>query len=83
MSTAYPFKRIGVSWTQIRSALDCEQLRLAAVIAGIADGRAQRSLTSGERLDLVLGITCHAIYHAGQIQLIKQLRTHSKHQQRS
>ena len=72
-----------LSWTQIRSALDSEQLRLAAVIAGIADGRAQRSLISGERLDLVLGITCHAIYHAGQIQLIKKLRTNSEHQQRS
>ena len=23
---------------------------------------------------VVLGITCHAIYHAGQIQLIKRLR---------
>jgi len=26
-----------------------------------------RSLTSSERLELELGITCHAIYHAGQI----------------
>ena len=67
----------------VRGSLDSEQLRLAAVIAGIADGRAQRSLTSSERLDLVLGITCHAIYHAGQIQLIKKLRTNSEHQQRS
>jgi hypothetical protein len=23
---------------------------------------------------VVLGITCHAVYHAGQIQLIKRLR---------
>jgi hypothetical protein len=23
--------------------------------------------------DLVLGITCHAVYHAGQIQLVKRL----------
>jgi len=42
-----------------------------------------RSLTSSERLELELGITCHAIYHAGQIQLIKKLRTNSEHQQRS
>jgi hypothetical protein len=32
------------------------------------------SLKNDAQLDLVLGITCHAIYHAGQIQLIKRLR---------
>ncbi len=26
-----------------------------------------------ERFNLALGITCHAIYHAGQVQLIKRL----------
>ena len=26
-----------------------------------------------ERLALVLGITCHAVYHAGQVQLLKTL----------
>jgi hypothetical protein len=26
-----------------------------------------------DQFDLVLGITCHAVYHAGQIQLIKRL----------
>jgi len=30
-------------------------------------------LGESEWLDLVLGITCHAVYHAGQIQLIKRL----------
>jgi hypothetical protein len=24
--------------------------------------------------DIVLGIACHAVYHAGQVQLIKRLR---------
>ena len=28
---------------------------------------------SAEHHDLVLGITCHAVYHAGQVQLIKKL----------
>ena len=28
----------------------------------------------GDRLEIVLGATCHAIYHAGQVQLIKRLR---------
>lgn len=26
-----------------------------------------------ERFELTLGITCHAIYHAGQIQRLKKL----------
>ena len=36
--------------------------------------RRRRRLEDPERFNLVLGITCHAIYHAGQIQLIKRLR---------
>jgi hypothetical protein len=31
-------------------------------------------LADAERFHLVLGITCHAIYHAGQIPLIKRIR---------
>lgn len=30
-------------------------------------------LAATDRSNLALGITCHAIYHAGQIQLIKPL----------
>jgi hypothetical protein len=35
-------------------------------------------VADGGRFDLVLGITGHAIYHAGQIQLIKRLREGGK-----
>lgn len=30
-------------------------------------------LSDGERFDLALGLTCHAVYHAGQVQLLKRL----------
>jgi hypothetical protein len=53
-----------LSWPQIQAALAAEQGRLAEVVA--AGGGA-------DQLDLVLGITCHAVYHAGQVQLIKRL----------
>ena len=33
-----------------------------------------RTPADAERFDLILGITCHAVYHAGQIQLIKRLK---------
>jgi hypothetical protein len=36
-------------------------------------GAARSPLTDSERFDLVLGITCHAVDHTGQIQLIKKL----------
>jgi hypothetical protein len=53
-----------LTWPEIRAVVDAEQSRLAAVVAGLPDA---------ERFDLVLGVTCHAIYHAGQVQLIKRL----------
>jgi len=56
-----------LTWKAILKVLDGEQRELASVIDGVS--------VDGERFDLVLGATCHAIYHAGQVQLIKQLST--------
>jgi len=50
-----------------------EQARLGAAAVEINDSGAQSPLSESERFDLVLGITCHAVYHAGQVQLIKRL----------
>ncbi len=55
-------------WDAVRGALESEQKKLAAVVAGLGDGGADP-----ERFDLILGITCHAVYHAGQVQLIRRL----------
>ena len=52
-----------LSWGAIREALDTEQRQLADAVAAAPDGE----------IDLVLGITCHAAYHAGQVQLLKRL----------
>jgi hypothetical protein len=59
------------SWEAIRDTVDATQKRLAGVVAGIAGNTLSSPLDEPARLNLVLGITCHAIYHAGQIQLIK------------
>jgi hypothetical protein len=40
----------------------------------VGAGRVTSPLGETERFDLFLGITCHAVYHAGQIQLIKRLQ---------
>jgi hypothetical protein len=61
-----------LTWPQIQAAVFNQQQRLAAAVAepGVV-GR--DALSDAARFELVLGITCHAVYHAGQIQLIKRL----------
>ena len=56
-------------WPAIRDVVAREQDGLMADLSG---GSAA-ALPESEQFDLVLGITCHAVYHAGQIQLIKRL----------
>jgi DinB family protein len=62
------------SWSEILASVDAQQRKLAALVSDVAAGRIASPLTDSERFDLVLGITCHAVYHAGQVQLIKRLR---------
>jgi hypothetical protein len=78
-------KQAGLSWTEVTAVLASEQQKLSSAVAalapvaaptnaaGVAASRPPSSLSEAERFDLVLGITCHAIYHAGQIQLLKRL----------
>ncbi|PYO59363.1 MAG: hypothetical protein DMD70_13125 [Gemmatimonadetes bacterium] len=62
-----------LGWPEVAALVDEQQRRLAAVITDIGAGRIQSPLSERERFDLVLGITCHAVYHAGQVQLVKVL----------
>ena len=61
-----------VSWPRIAEIVDAEQRQLGEAVAAVGAG-ASSPLSESERFDLVLGITAHAIYHAGQIQLVKKL----------
>jgi hypothetical protein len=61
-------------WAKIYATVDLEQRRLSDLLADIESGKVVSPLADAERLTLVLGITCHAVYHAGQVQLIKRLR---------
>ena len=63
-----------LAWPKVREVVEAEQGALARVLADIQSGRVKSALADGERFDLVLGITCHAVYHAGQVQLIKRLK---------
>jgi hypothetical protein len=62
-----------IRWSDVTALVEAEHARLATAMADIAGGGRQSPVPESDRLDLVLGVTCHAIYHAGQIQLIKVL----------
>lgn len=62
-----------LSWSAITAALDAAQTRLARTVKSLAGGKGSSPLSGQEQQNLVLGITGHAAYHAGQIQLIKKL----------
>jgi hypothetical protein len=63
----------GLGWPANRAHVEDQQQRLTTVVSDIESGRANSPLASDERFGLVLGITCHAVYHAGQVQLIRRL----------
>lgn len=62
-----------LTWKEIAATLDAAQQRLSQAVSEIASGARISPLGEAERFDLVVGITGHAAYHAGQIQLIKKL----------
>lgn len=62
-----------LAWPKVQAIVDGEQSQLAALVADLSAGRAASPLPDDEQVTLVLGITCHAVYHAGQVQLIKKL----------
>jgi hypothetical protein len=62
-----------LSWSSIADLVRREHERLAAAVADVEAGRTPSRLSESERIDLMLGVTCHAVYHAGQVQLIKRL----------
>jgi hypothetical protein len=62
-----------IRWSDVTALVARQHKRLAAALDDIGNGAAQSLVSDAERFDLVIGVTCHAVYHAGQIQLIKVL----------
>jgi hypothetical protein len=62
-----------LSWKKIAATVQQEHEQLVSSLADVQSGKLRSPLTTAERFDLALGITCHAVYHAGQIQLIKKI----------
>lgn len=62
-----------LSWKKVVATLEAAQQRLSQAVSEVASGARTSPLGEAERFDLVLGISEHAAYHAGQIQLVKKL----------
>ncbi len=62
-----------LSWAQIQALVESNHGRVTDAVRAIGSGKARSPLAPDEQFELVLGITSHAIYHAGQIQLLKRL----------
>ena len=61
-------------WKTVEETVAVEHDRLTTVIGDLEAGRATSPMSETERSNVSLGIACHAVYHAGQIQLIKRLK---------
>ena len=61
------------SWPQALAILEAEQRQLGAAVDALAARRRKPALDAAAAWELVLGVTCHAVYHAGQVQLLKKL----------
>ena len=62
-----------LDWSRILNLVTAQQEKLVSTIADLGAGRVRPASEEVKPFDLILGITCHAVYHAGQIQLIKRL----------
>lgn len=62
-----------LTWPKILAVVESQQKALAATVRRLAGSRVRRPSDDLVPFDVILGITCHAIYHAGQVQLIKRL----------
>jgi len=71
-----PFVLAGEDWFDLPDSSLLSWSKIVEVVAREQE-TLERSVRNapieGDQFDLVLGITCHAVYHAGQIQLIKRL----------
>jgi hypothetical protein len=62
-----------LTWAEVQATVETEQRRLVTLVAELESGSTSSPRSEAERFDLVFGITCHAVYHAGQVQLIRRL----------
>ena len=63
----------GMNWDEVQRVLEQQYVRLASLLNDIGSGSAVVKVDGDAALEMILGLSCHSAYHAGQIQLIKVL----------
>jgi len=63
----------GMSWEDVQQVLEEQYTRLAKLLDDIGAGNTSVVVDGDAALEMILGLSCHSAYHAGQIQLIKVL----------
>ena len=66
-----PARMDEASWQHVVGVLEEEHQKLREVIASLSDA----VLRDRKKQRLIYGVAAHDVYHAGQIQLVKRLRT--------
>jgi hypothetical protein len=67
-------ERGSLGWPAILDVVESQQRELAATVTRLGSKGSPALAADVEPFALILGITCHAVYHAGQVQLIKRLK---------
>ena len=57
-----------LNWADVVRLLNTQQQKLVDAVTN-----AEVPGAASDPFDIILGVTCHAVYHAGQIQLVKRL----------
>jgi len=63
----------GMGWDETQRVLEQQYTKLASLLSDIGSGKATVVVDGDAALEVILGLSCHSAYHAGQIQLIKVL----------
>ena len=63
----------GMTWGDVQRVLEEQYTKLASLLGDIGSGKATVVVDGDGALEVILGLSCHSAYHAGQIQLIKVL----------
>jgi hypothetical protein len=58
-----------MSWGDVQRVLEEQNTKLANLLNDIGSGKATDVVDGDAALEMILGLSCHSAYHAGQIQL--------------
>ena len=70
---APPTPATEAAWRQVRELLEDEHQKLRAAVADLRHGKSR-----DVRVSMIFGVAFHDVYHAGQIRMLRRLRSGGK-----